>query len=106
MQRIKEILQKYRGNLEEEPSRLVLTNTNTISDFWGRKHNVKCEIKVKTYNDGGVKKYSVSLEEGTLAIIGGSSCGALDEEEAVKRVRYGLKKYCFEKKMDEQLSLF
>ena len=106
MNKIKEILMKYRGKLEEESDRLALTNPNTIADWKGRKRTVPCEIKVRTYMDDGVKKYSVSLEEKTLAILGGSSCGHMDEDEAIQRVRFGLKRYCFEKKQYEQLTLF
>lgn len=106
MNKIKEILLKYRGKLEEDYDRMIFTNTNTIEDWKGRKKTVPCEIQVRTCVIDGVKMYSVSLEEKTLAILGGSSCGHMDEDEAIQRVRFGLKRYCFEKKQDEQYSLF
>ena len=106
MDKIKEILMKYRGKLVEDCNRMIFTNTNTIEDWKGRKKTVPCEIQVRTYVIDGTKMYSVSLEEKTLAILGGSSCGHMDEDEAIQRVRFGLKRYCFEKKQDEQYSLF
>lgn len=106
MQQIREILLKYNGKMKEEPGRITFTNTNEITDWQGKKHKVPCEIAIRMSFIVDPNRYSVSMEEKTLAILGGSSCGHLTREEAMKEVRKGLKKYCFTRNAGEQLSLF
>lgn len=106
MDKIKQILMKYRGTMKEDPGEIVFTNTNTIIDWKGNKHKVPCEIRIRKAFIVDPERYAVDMEEKTLAILGGECCGHLTKEEAIQRVRHGLKRYCYEKKQNEQYSLF
>ena len=106
MQQIREILLKYNGKMKEEPGRITFTNTNELTDWKGNKHKVPCEIVVCMSFVVDPDRYSVDMEEKTLSILGGECCGHLTREEAISRVKMGLKKYCFTRNIGEQLSLF
>lgn len=98
MNKIKELLSQYEGNLEIKEKEIVLTDINQLKD-----KKVKCEISIKIdYLEN--YKYSLSAEEKTYEILGGVSMPLNTEEEVIKHLNHLLTRYSFNLK--EQLDLF
>lgn len=98
MNKIKELLSQYEGNLEIKEKEIVLTDINQLKD-----KKVKCEISIKIdYLEN--YKYSLSAEEKTYEILGGVSMPLNTEEEVIKHLNHLLTRYNFNLK--KQLDLF
>ena len=96
------LFEQYMGEITIEDETISIQARNFITDHWGKLHKIMCKVEA-TIRFGGI---SVSAEEATLSIIGGSSCGQNSLEEALKIAENKLKRYNFVKKESEQTSLF
>lgn len=96
--KIKELLSQYEGNLEFKNKEIVLTDINLLKD-----KKVKCEINIKQdYLEN--YKYSLSAEEKTYEILGGVSTPLNTEEKVIEHLNHLLTRYNF--KFKKQLELF
>lgn len=101
-----ELFETYIGTLKQDSGRLVFTSVNDLVDHWGKHRKVECSITLVMSYIVDPKRFSVSAEEKTLEIIGGSSVGSLTFEEAMNRVKKELTRYNFRHKAGTQTSLW
>lgn len=102
MNRAKEFLSQYKGTVTETKNGVKIANANTLIDYWGKPHKVECTVEIKQ-RDG---EYSVWFDEKTLEILGGGGMGCKTMDDAIRTAREKLERYCFERKNNEQTSLF
>lgn len=98
----RELFSQYKGKITETETGISIVNVNKLIDFWGKEHRVECSVRIIKRNDG----YSVWFEEKTLEILGGGGTCCQTMEDAIKTARDKLERYRFEKKSQEQTSLF
>jgi len=102
MNEIIEIFEQYKGDIEQEYKYASIISTNTIRDFWGEDHKVKCQIRVMKKDNG---EYLISYDEFTYSILGGGARGGT-LKEVEETLKFLLERYHFEKKDKEQTRLF
>lgn len=95
------LLKQYKGDITTEGDKVSLSNVNTLLS-WGKPKAVYCKFEVTKKPD----EYVIHAYEKTYAIIGGLMCGYPDKEDAIGQCIRTLDQYCFEKKTDEQTTLF
>lgn len=109
------LFSRYVGKIEKKETdsiyyryEITITNVNRLitkrtdgSVFKDRP--VKCSVTVEYDTEDN---YGVMAEESTYEILGGSSVGQMNKDEAMERAKRELIKYNFIQKNDEQLSLF
>lgn len=109
------LFSRYVGKIEKKETdsvyyryEITITNVNRLitkrtdgSVFKDRP--VKCSVTVEYDKEDN---YGVMAEESTYEILGGSSVGQMNKDEAMERAKRELIKYNFIQKNDEQLSLF
>ena len=98
----RDLFSQYKGKITETESGISIVNTNKLIDFWGKEHRVECSVRIIKRNDG----YSVWFEEKTLEILGGGGLHCATMDDAIKTARDKLERYRFEKKSQEQTTLF
>lgn len=97
------LLEQYKGQIKADGSSLTIENVNTL-EWMGEKKKVNCHVRI--YECEGEYPFIVDAEEQTISIIGGCGCPCESLEETLSQVERLLGRYKFEKKVNQQTSLF
>ena len=100
---IMNLFERYKGQIKADGNSIEIENMNTL-EWMGEKKKVNCYIRV--YECEGEYPFIVDAEEQTISIIGGCGCPCKSLEETLSQVERLLGRYKFEKKANQQTSLF
>lgn len=97
------LLEQYKGQIKADNNSIAIENVNTL-EWMNEKKKVVCHIRI--YENEGKYPFIIDAEEQTVSIIGGCGRPCENLEETLSTTERLLERYKFEKKVNQQTSLF
>ena len=101
--RIVGLLEQYKGQIKADNKSIAIENVNTL-EWMGEKKKVNCHVRI--YENEGKYPFIIDADEQTASIIGGCGLPCHNLYDALFWAERLLDRYEFEKKVNQQTSLF